>query len=718
MICKYSLCSNLSKIDIPEYLTTIGRYAFQWCESLTEVRFPGLFQTINEHAFFHCTGLTDVYFGGSLPSKYENGTELHIFDGCDNLKNIYCAPFSFFSNNGNIRDWNSTYNVVPYVKRQCGENVYYEITVDEKNVDVKFTGSGDMYEGLIENGYAYEANNNTTIIMSIDLDFARFSYNVNISFEEGITSINTGSSLGKGYDFFDASSLFSDINISSISIPSTIKSIGRAAFAGANFNTPVIWPSSVTEIKAGAFLDSYVNFIFKGDLQTGLLTFGGYCGGSITFEGKVDAVDCFNCKKKEFYEDSSENTPYYLGYSYVCRHLTIDFKHAVKDFDMNRFYCGTIKNLHVTNDLRLWHGGLSHIHVNNLIVGDNATVTGAPLGVSVDNIVVDKNNKSFDSRNNCNAIISSETNELILGSLKDINIPKGVTSLGNFAFCFTEQTNAIIPPSVKNMDYSYVFGKYEQIASGDPGPDYNSLGDRNFDLVYSNNIKHIYNYSVTPQTGGIPQHKVTVHVPVGCKSVYESSEYWKENTIIDDIELNISSSTLSLDKGASIVLSASVTPSILDQSIVWSSDNPGIAKVDENGKVTACTSGTTTITAYNDYGELSASCQVTVSTEDAQACATPSIEMADGTLNISCATKDAKYHVSTSNNLNDYFTDNSIPLAVTINVYASKEGYKDSETVTKTISFSGSTGNNCDVNGDGKVDILDVTYLVNTILKK
>jgi hypothetical protein len=50
----------------------------------------------------------------------------------------------------------------------------------------------------------------------------------------------------------------------------------------------------------------------------------------------------------------------------------------------------------------------------------------------------------------------------------------------------------------------------------------------------------------------------------------------------------------------------------------------------------------------------------------------------------------------------------------TVNVYAVKEGYDNSDTATMTINMS-QMG---DMNGDGQVNIADVTSLVNAILGK
>lgn len=76
-------------------------------------------------------------------------------------------------------------------------------------------------------------------------------------------------------------------------------------------------------------------------------------------------------------------------------------------------------------------------------------------------------------------------------------------------------------------------------------------------------------------------------------------------------QLSLPTTKLSLKKGASQTLKANVTPSGL--KVAWSSAKPTIAKVDQNGKVTAMGNGTTTITAK--LGSISASCTVTVTTD-------------------------------------------------------------------------------------------------------
>lgn len=72
-------------------------------------------------------------------------------------------------------------------------------------------------------------------------------------------------------------------------------------------------------------------------------------------------------------------------------------------------------------------------------------------GCNITYIVVEEDNTKYDSRNNCNAVIDSETNVLIIGANNSV-IPNTVTGIAGSAFngC-TGLTSIIIPNSVTNI---------------------------------------------------------------------------------------------------------------------------------------------------------------------------------------------------------------------------------------------------------------------------
>lgn len=84
--------------------------------------------------------------------------------------------------------------------------------------------------------------------------------------------------------------------------------------------------------------------------------------------------------------------------------------------------------------------------------------------------------------------------------------------------------------------------------------------------------------------------------------------------------IQCSHKTLSLQKGQTQQLTASVIPSNADNNkIAWSSNNSSVASVDSNGIVTAHEKGTAVITAMSEDGNFTANCTVTVLEEEPEA---------------------------------------------------------------------------------------------------
>ena len=78
---------------------------------------------------------------------------------------------------------------------------------------------------------------------------------------------------------------------------------------------------------------------------------------------------------------------------------------------------------------------------------------------------------------------------------------------------------------------------------------------------------------------------------------------------VESVTLN--TNILELKEGDTATLHATVSPwNATDQTVTWTSSNPSVASVDQNGKVTALQEGTAVITAK--AGDKTATCSVTV----------------------------------------------------------------------------------------------------------
>ena len=96
-------------------------------------------------------------------------------------------------------------------------------------------------------------------------------------------------------------------------------------------------------------------------------------------------------------------------------------------------------------------------------------------------------------------------------------------------------------------------------------------------------------------------------------------------------------------------------------------------------------------------------------------CATPTIAFRNGKLTFECETEGVEFvsHFATPASADSNSSEVLLPTVYTVTVYAKKEGYLNSDVVSKDIDILGLAG---DANGDGEITIADAVKIVDVIL--
>ena len=208
-------------------------------------------------------------------------------------------------------------------------------------------------------------------------------------------------SQNNGYPYWSTNITTADIpaSVTYNSVPYSVTSIGNDAFWRCTGLTSVTIPNSVTSIGSSAFYDC-----------TSLT--------SVTIPNGVTDIESYTF--------------------YGCSGLiSVTIPNSVTSIGHAAFYgCSGLTSVTIGN-------GVTSIDTEALFRGC----------ISLNSIIVESGNTVYDSRNNCNAIIETASNTLIVGCQSTI-IPNSVTSIRWWAFedC-SSLTSVTIPNSVTSIGY-------------------------------------------------------------------------------------------------------------------------------------------------------------------------------------------------------------------------------------------------------------------------
>ena len=287
---------------------------------------------------------------------------------------------------------------------------------------------------------------------SYELDNANNFYKYNniktLIIEDGISKIDVGA-------FRNCS------NLENVTLPKSLISIERRAFEGCSKLASVVFPDNLVSIGPDAFYNC--KSLKQITIPASVVDIEDSDGGdyySNPFRGCSGltsiSVDPNNAV---FYSSEGENNYNAIIYKYGevlyvgCSNTLIPS--TIKSIGVGAFYgCSGLTSIEIPNSVTsigydAFYGcnGLTSITIPESVT----SISGAFGGCDgLTSIAVAEENKVYDSRDNCNAIIKTADNSLILGCKKTI-IPESVTSIvGAFNGC-SSLTSMTIPDSITNI---------------------------------------------------------------------------------------------------------------------------------------------------------------------------------------------------------------------------------------------------------------------------
>ncbi len=399
------------------------------------------------------------------------------------------------------------------------DGIFYNLDAANKTATVTFKGkysgsyydeySGDVVipETVIYNGITYS-------VTSLGYECFR-----DCSSLTAITIPNSVKSLGDAC-FRDCSSLtaitipnsvtslgddcfYSCSSLTAITIPNSVKSLGEFCFDGCSRLTSITIPNSVTSLGYACF--GYCSSLTAITIPNSVKSVGGSCfercsslermvvdAANPVYDSREDCNAIIHTSTNELIAGCKNsqipNSVTSLGDKcfYGCSGLTaITIPNSVTSLgDLCFYYCSSLTAITIPNSVKslgkwcfLSCSSLTAITIPNSVTSlgyacfencSSLTAITIPNSVtslgtncfndcrSLERMVVDAANPVYDSREDCNAIIHTSTNELIAGC-KNSQIPNSVTSLGDDCFFGCSSLTAItIPNSVKSLgDYCF-----------------------------------------------------------------------------------------------------------------------------------------------------------------------------------------------------------------------------------------------------------------------
>lgn len=428
-------------------VTDIGYNAFYNNKSLTSITIPSSVTAITAGAFADCTALSSITVAEENP-KYNSRDNCNavietqsneLIVGCKNTKipsNVTGIGSQAFSGCTGLTDITLPDGVKSIGDRAFNGCGLTSIVIPQSVTSLNGMNSKNPFYGcnalssivVVDGNAKYDSRNNCNAVIEKDSNTLRIGCK-NTKIPEGVVAIGQDA-------FWNCSGLIA------IEIPDSVTEIGYRAFSGCSSLSTVTIPENVENIQGFAFASC--SSLKSINIPTGIkeVQLGAFQGcSSLSTINIPDGVEKINVQA--FWE---------------CNNLkNVSFPESVTDIGGMAFYgCESLESIVIPENVEsignsTFYGCSS---LTNLIIPKNVTNIGTLAFANcngLESIKVESGNAKYDSRNDCNGIVETESNTLLSGC-KNTVIPESVTDIGNGAFSgCSDLTELVIPTGVTSI---------------------------------------------------------------------------------------------------------------------------------------------------------------------------------------------------------------------------------------------------------------------------